>query len=271
MSDIHPTAIVDPKAKIDPTAKIGPYAVIGEDVEIGAGTSVGPHAVVEFARIGKNNRLFSGCYVGTAPQDLKYAGEHGLTILGDNNTVREGVTLNRGTKASGKTQIGSNCLFCAYAHVAHDCVIGNNVIMVSFAGLAGHVELGDYTVLSAHVGLHQFVHVGKMVMISAGSKVGKDIPPFCVAQGDRAKLRGLNVVGLRRSGLPREVVKAIREAYRTLFISGQPMEAALAQVRAGTPPPPVVEMLDFIERARKGRGLTMPPSSGEKEQEEVAS
>ncbi len=266
MSDIHPTAIIDESAKIDPSVKIGPFAVIGPDVEIGAGTTIGSHAVVEYARIGKNNRLFSGCYVGTAPQDLKYGGERTLLVMGDNNTVREAVTLNRGTKATGETIIGSNCLFCAFTHVAHDCRIGDNVIMVSLAALAGHVELGDYCVLSAHVGIHQFVRVGRGVMISAGAKVGKDIPPFCTAQGDRAKLRGLNVIGLRRSGLPREAVKAIRAAYRTLFLSGEPMEAALARLKNSSPPPPVQEMISFIERARTERGIVMPDDANSVEE-----
>lgn len=268
MVNVHKTAIVHPSAKLHPSVTIGPYAIIGEDVEIGEGSSVGPHAVVEFARIGKNNRLFSSCYVGTAPQDLKYKGEHGLTIMGDNNTVRECVTLNRGTAASGKTVIGSNCLFCAYAHVAHDCRIGDNVIMVSFSALAGHVELDDYCVLSAHVGIHQFVRVGKMVMASAGSGIGKDVPPFCTVQGNRAKLRGLNIVGLRRAKLPRDVVKAIKDAYRALFLSGETMNAAVAKLKASSPPPPVQEMIQFVEVAQKNRGVTLP-ETGAKQEEEV--
>lgn len=268
MGNIHDTAVIHPTAKLDPTVQIGPYAVIGENVEIGAGTSVGPHAVVEHARIGRDNRLFAGCYVGTAPQDLKYAGEPALLIMGDRNTVREAVTLNRGTKASGKTVIGSNCLFCAFTHVAHDCRIGDNVIMVSLAALAGHVEVGDGCVLSAHVGVHQFVHIGRMAMIAAGSGVGKDVPPFCTVQGDRARLRGLNVIGLRRSGLPRDDVKAIREAYRALFLSGEPLDASLARLKAGSPPAPVSEMIAFIERAHTGRGIIMP-AAGAKEEDEL--
>ncbi|MFC1679618.1 acyl-ACP--UDP-N-acetylglucosamine O-acyltransferase [Elusimicrobiota bacterium] len=270
MGKIHETAIVHASAKLHPSVEIGPYAIIGEDVEIGEGTTVGPHAVVEFARIGKNNRLFSSCFVGTAPQDLKFAGEHGLTVMGDNNIVRECVTLNRGTKASGETVIGSNCLFCAYAHVAHDCRIGNNVIMVSFSALAGHIELGDYCVLSAHVGIHQFVRIGRMAMASAGALIGKDVPPYCIAQGDRAALRGLNVVGLRRSGLPREVVKAIKEAYRAMFLSGDTVEAAIGKLKGSSQPPPAQEMIAFVEAALKGRGVTMPAAAGKTEEEVTA-
>ncbi|MEE8424961.1 MAG: acyl-ACP--UDP-N-acetylglucosamine O-acyltransferase [Elusimicrobiota bacterium] len=269
MSNIHATAVVHPTAKLHPSVVVGPYAIIGEDVEIGEGSTVGAHAIVEFAKIGKNNRLFHGCFVGTAPQDLKYKGERTLLEMGDNNTVREMAQLNRGTDASGKTVIGSNCLFCAFTHVAHDCRIGDHVIMVSFAALAGHVELGDYAVLSAHVGIHQYVRIGKMVMVSAGAAVGKDVPPFCIAQGDRAKLRGLNVVGLRRSKLPREVVKAVREAYRTLFLSGQPMEAALAALK-GSKIELIQYLAQFIETAKKGRGITMPPPPGAQQEEEIA-
>lgn len=257
MSNIHPTAIIDESAKLHPSVVVGPYAIIGEDVEIGEGTTVGAHAIVEFAHIGKNNRLFHGCFVGTAPQDLKYGGERTLLEMGDNNTVREMAQLNRGT-GSSRTVVGSNCLFCAFTHVAHDCRIGDNVIMVSFAALAGHVELGDYSIISAHVGIHQFVRIGRGVMASAGSKIGKDVPPFCTTHGDRAKLRGLNVVGLRRSGLPRNMVKAIRAAYRTLFLSGEPLTAALARLKESSPPPPVAEMIAFIERSQTERGITMP-------------
>jgi UDP-N-acetylglucosamine acyltransferase len=219
---VHATAIVHESAKLHPSVEIGPYAVIGEGVTIGEGTSVGAHAVVEYAEIGKNNRIFHHASVGTAPQDLKFEGEVAPLVMGDNNTVREYCQLNRGTKASGATRIGSNCLFCAFTHVAHDCVIGNHVIMVSFAALAGHVELGDGCVLSAHVGVHQFVRVGHGVMLSAGAKVGKDVPPFCMAQGDRAVLRGVNVVGLRRSKLSSSDVKAVRRAYRDMFLGTSP-------------------------------------------------
>jgi len=157
--NIHPTAIIDPSAKIDPTAQIGPYAIIGEGVTIGAGCSIGAHAVVEHVVMGKENRLFSGCYVGVAPQDLKYAGEKTRLVMGDKNTVRECVTLNRGTAAHGETKIGSNCLFMAYSHVAHDCHIGDGVILVYSVAVAGHVTIGDYTVVGGLAAIHQFLTI----------------------------------------------------------------------------------------------------------------
>lgn len=251
LESIHPTAVVHQTAKIDPSAKIGPCAVIGEDVVIGAGTTVGAHAVVEFATLGKNNRLHPGCYVGTAPQDLKYAGERTRLVMGDNNTVRECVTLNRGTTASGETRIGSNCLFMAYSHVAHDCRVGNNVIVVNSVALAGHVDVGDFAVLGGLAAIHQFVRIGRFAMLGGGSMVGQDVLPFCTTQGDRAKLRGLNTLGLRRAGLPRESIAAIKDAYKTLFLSGLTQEQALEKLKP-SPIAEVQELVRFIEGAKRG-------------------
>lgn len=266
--NIHPTAIVHPTAKIDPSAKVGPYAVIGEDVVIGADCQIGAHAQVEFTHMGKGNRIMGGSFIGVPPQDLKYAGEKTRLVMGDNNTVRETATLNRGTTATGETRIGNNCLIMAYAHVAHDCRIGNNVILVNSVALAGHVEIGDYAVLGGISAVHQFVRLGSFVMVSGGSMVGKDVPPFCTAQGDRATLRGLNVVGLRRSGLPRPTVAAIRETYKTLFMRGLTIENAIAELKAGSPPKEVLAMLSFIEGSK--RGITRPASDATSEEEALA-
>lgn len=266
MSGIHPTAVVHPTARIDPAATIGPYAIIGEDTVIGAGTSVGAHAVVEFATVGKNNVLFPGCFVGTAPQDLKYAGERTRLRLGDGNKVRECVTLNRGTSATGETVIGSSCLFMAYSHVAHDCRIGDGVIVVNSVGIAGHVEVGDNTVIGGIAGIHQFTRIGRYCMISGGSMIGKDVPDFCTCQGDRATLRGLNLLGMRRAGMGRETVAAVKEAYKTLFLSGLRLEEAAARLRGAGPLPEVAAMLDFIEASKRG---VMRPAVGAEAEEEV--
>ena len=190
---IHPTAVIHATAKIDPTVQIGPYAVIGEGTVLGPRVTVGPHAVVEFADVGEGCRIFSGAYVGTAPQDLKYRGESTRLILGPGCTVREAVTLNRGTAATGVTKIGARCLFMAYSHVAHDCIIGNEVILANSVAVAGHCEVGDWTILGGMVGLHQFVRVGKLAMIGAGAMVPLDIPPYALAWGDRARLSGLKL------------------------------------------------------------------------------
>ncbi|MFA6029942.1 MAG: acyl-ACP--UDP-N-acetylglucosamine O-acyltransferase [Elusimicrobiota bacterium] len=254
MSDIHPSAVIHPSAKIDPTAVIGPGAVIGEDAVIGAGTVVGAHAVVEFAALGKNNRLSPGCFVGTPPQDVKYAGERTRLTMGDNNVVREAVTLNRATPATGMTRIGSNCMFMAYSHVAHDCQIGNNVILVNSVALAGHVHIGDNAILGGLCAVHQFTRIGRFCMAGGGSMIGKDLPPFCLCQGDRARVRGLNLVGLRRAGFSRDAITAVKRAYKTLFLAGLRLEEALASLKAEKPGPEVLELLSFIETPTK-RGV----------------
>lgn len=267
ITNLHPTAVIDPSARIHRSAKIGPYAVIGEDVVIGENCLVGAHAHVEFTHMGRDNRLLPGCFVGGPPQDLKYGGERTRLVMGNNNTVREAVTLNRGTSAHGQTRIGDNCLFMAYSHVAHDCLIGNNVVVVNSVAVAGHVEIGDFAVLGGLAAIHQFVKIGRFCMLGGGAMVNKDVPPFCLAQGDRAALRGLNLLGLRRAGFPRDEVSAIKEAYKTLFLSGLTQAEALAKLKSRAQPAPVLEMLDFIERSK--RGVTRP-RAGAAQDEEVA-
>ncbi len=249
---IHPTAVIHPSARLDPSVDVDPCAVIGPKTVIGPGCLIGPHCVVEYATLGRDNKLVAACYVGTPPQDIKYRGEATRLVMGDRNTVREGVTLNRGTTATGETRIGSGCLFMTQSHVAHDCRVGNGVILVNATGLAGHVEVGDNAVLSGLVGIHQFVRVGRLSMTSAGSMIGKDILPFCTAQGDRSSLRGLNLVGLRRAGFKPPAIRALRNAYAVLFLKGLRLDDAVAQLRAASPPPEVCEMLDFIATTKRG-------------------
>ncbi|MEK7858428.1 MAG: acyl-ACP--UDP-N-acetylglucosamine O-acyltransferase [Elusimicrobiota bacterium] len=267
MSAVHPTAIIDPGAKIDPSVKIGPYAVIGEDVVIGAGTTIGAHAVIEFTHMGKDNRILPGAFVGGPPQDLKYAGERTRLVMGDKNLVRECVTLNRGTSATGETRIGSGCLFMAYSHVAHDCRVGDGVILVNSVPLAGHVEVGDGAILGGSSAVHQFVRIGRMAMISGGSMVGKDVPPFCTAQGDRAMLRGLNSLGLRRAGLKADVLRALKAAYKTLFFSGRTLDLTLPELQAPGNPKEVVELAAFIAASK--RGITRPAAGAQQEDAEL--
>jgi len=265
---IHPTAVVHPGAQLDASVEVGPHAVIGPETIIGPGCVIGPHCVVEHATLGRENRLVASCFVGGPPQDLHYQGEPTRLIMGDRNWVREGVTLNRGTTATRETRIGSGCLFMALSHVAHDCRVGNNVIMANATGLAGHVQVADNAILSTMIGVHQFTRIGRMVMISAGSMIGKDVPPFCVAQGDRAHLRGLNLVGLRRSGMKPPTIRAMKDAYVTLFQSGLRLEEAVAQLRAASPIPEVAEILDFIAATK--RGVTRPLSGRPEAEEETA-
>jgi len=263
----HPSAVIHPGAKIDPSCEIGPGAVIGEDVIMGPGCTVGAHAIVEHVHMGRNNKLHPGCYVGTAPQDLKYKGEKTRLVMGDNNTVRECVTLNRGTHATGETRIGSGCLFMAYSHVGHDCRLGNNVILVNSVALAGHVTIGDHTVVGGLAAVHQFQTIGKLCMVGGGSMINKDMPDYCLCQGYPAKLRGLNVLGLRRAGLPREAVAAIKDAYRTIFTSGLRLEDALAQLKALNRPE-LAGMIAICEGSK--RGVMRPAADAEEEEEALA-
>jgi UDP-N-acetylglucosamine acyltransferase len=266
---IHPTAVVDPSAKIDPTAEIGPYAIIGPETVIGARTKVGAHAVVEYATLGTDNVLHAGCYVGTAPQDLKYAGEKTRFIMGDKNVVRECVTMNRGTaQGGGVTKVGNNCLFMACSHVAHDCVVGNGVIVVNAVLLAGHVTIGDGAVLGGMCAIHQHSRIGRLAMLGGASMNGQDVLPFANTQGDRATMRGINMLGLKRAGVPPESRTALKDAYKTLFLSGLTQVDALAKLKAGKVDPIVQEWIDFIESAGK-RGY-MRPAVGATELEEAA-
>ncbi|NLO90466.1 MAG: acyl-ACP--UDP-N-acetylglucosamine O-acyltransferase [Elusimicrobia bacterium] len=253
---IHQLAVVDPSAKLDEGVEVAPFAVIKADVEIGSGTYVGPHSVIECARIGKNNYFHASVYLGAPPQDFSYKGEKTLAIIGDGNIIREGASVHRGSAATGETRVGSRCMLMANTHVGHDCRVGNDVIMVNYAGLAGHVLVEDKAILSGHTAIHQFTRVGCMCMIGAGSMVTKDIAPYCIAQGDRAGLVGLNLVGLRRAGLPRESIHSMKHVYKTLFMSGLRVQEAVAKLQGEQLSPEARHMLDFCSQGK--RGLTRP-------------
>jgi len=252
---IHATAIVHPGAKIAANVEIGPYAVIGEHVSLGEGTTVGPHAVIEgWTEIGRDNRIFQFASVGAAPQDLKFHGEKSFLRIGDRNMVREFVTLHRGTESGGgETIIGSDNLFMAYSHVAHDCVVGNRVILANGATLAGHVQVDDFAILGGLSAVHQFTRVGAHVMVSGGSMVAQDIPPYTIAQGDRAKTVGLNLVGLKRRGFSEEAMRAIKKAYKIIFRSGLRQEEALQKIAAEVVSgPELAVFVEFIKNSQRG-------------------
>lgn len=252
---IHPTAIVHPGARIGANVEIGPYAVIGEHVVIGDGTSVGPHSVIEgWTEIGRDNRIFQFASVGAAPQDLKFRGEQSWLRLGDRNTVREFVTLHRGTADGGaETVIGSNNLFMAYAHVAHDCRVGNHVILANAATLAGHVQVDDHAILGGLSAVHQFTRIGIHAMISGGSMVNQDITPYTIAQGDRAQPVGINLVGLKRRGFSEETIRSIKQAYKLVFRSGLRLESALEQLDADAERiPDLAVFVNFIKESQRG-------------------
>jgi UDP-N-acetylglucosamine acyltransferase len=249
---IHPSVVIHPTAQIAGGVEIGPYVVLGENVIIHPRVRIGPHAVVEFAEIGEGCQIHAGAFVGTAPQDLKYRGEQTRVVLGPGCVVRECVTLNRGTAATGETRIGARCLFMAYSHVAHDCILGNEVIMANSVAVAGHVEIGEGAIIGGLVGLHQFVRVGKLAMIGAGAMVPLDIPPFTLAWGDRARLNGLNLIGLRRRGYNATSVTALKEAYRELFFSNRPIKELLADYSLRTLSEPVQELVNFLQQSSRG-------------------
>ena len=253
---IHQTAIIDKSAEIEKDVVIGPYAIIGQNVKIRSGSSVGAFSVIEYAEIGKNCKIFSSAFVGTAPQDLKYNNEPTKIIIGDDCIIRESVTLNRGTLSRGFTSIGRGCLFMAYSHVAHDCVIGNNVIMANCATLAGHVEVSDSVIIGGLAAIHQFVRIGRFSMVGGGAMVVLDVPPFCQTQGDRAKLVGLNIVGLKRHGFTEQQVRDIKSAYKTIFTSGLMVAEAINQLHTAKPSNEIKEFTDFIKNSK--RGITRP-------------
>jgi UDP-N-acetylglucosamine acyltransferase len=252
---IHPTAIVHSAARIDEGVSIGPYAVIGEHVSIAAGTTVGPHSVIEgWTEIGRDNRIFQFASVGADPQDLKFHGEQSFLRIGDRNTVREFVTLHRGTEdGGGETVIGDDNLFMAYSHVAHDCRVGNRVILANAATLAGHVVVDDHAILGGLSGVHQFTRIGSHAMISGGSVVVQDIVPFIIAQGDRAKPAGLNLVGLKRRGFSDSTLHDLKTAYKLVFRSGLRLEEALAKVAAELDETPELKTFtEFISNSHRG-------------------
>jgi len=254
-TQIDPKAFVMDGAQLDPGVVVGPFSVIGSDVRIGADTVIGPHVVIEGkTTIGAENRIFQFASVGAIPQDLKYGGENSELIIGDRNRIREFVTVNKGTGGGGMvTTIGNDNLLMAYTHIAHDCCIGNGVILANAATLGGHVTLEDGSIIAGLSGIHQFCRVGRMAFVGAGSIVVLDVPPFTTVQGDRAKLSGLNVEGLKRKGFSGDQINSLKKAYRTLFRSGMVLEEAVLSVRSELSGDSNVELLiEFVSASRRG-------------------
>jgi UDP-N-acetylglucosamine acyltransferase len=224
---------VHPNARIAPNVSIGSFVTIYEDVEIGEGTWIGPNVVImDGARIGKNCKIFPGAVIAGIPQDLKFRGEITTAEIGDNTSIREFVTVNRGTASKGSTIVGSDCLLQAYSHVAHDCVLKNNVILGSFAGLAGEVEVDDYAIISPYSAAHQFSKIGKYAFIAGGSLVRKDVPPYVLVANEPLSYAGVNSVGLRRRGFSNEKINEIQDIYRYVFQKGLNTTQALAHIEA---------------------------------------
>ena len=254
MNNIHNTAIIEEGAILGDNITIGAFTIIGKDVKIGDGTVIDSHTVIAGkTTIGKNNHIFSHASIGTIPQDLKFNGEDVELIIGDNNKIREYTLFNPGTIGGGSiTKIGDNNLFMGYVHVAHDCIIGNNCIFANGATLAGHVECDDFVVIGGLTPVHQFCKLGTQVMVGGASAVSQDIPPFCLAEGNKAVLRGLNLTGLRRRFDKREDIDAIKHAYRELFESGKPLQEVAQELFENDENKHVKELANFVLNTKRG-------------------
>lgn len=252
---VHPSALVNPGARLASDVEIGPYSIVGPSVEVGEGSWIGAHVVLDGrVRIGRRNRIFHFASIGAPPQDKKYAGEDTAVEIGDGNTIREYVTINRGTaQDAGVTRLGDDNWVMAYVHFAHDCQIGSKTIFANACQLAGHVTVGDWAIFGATTLVHQFVHVGAHAFTGMGTYLPQDLPPFITAAGNMAKPYGINSEGLRRRGFSAQTILGLKRAYRTLYRSGLGLEEACRQLEAQAPAcPPVQAILDFIRRSQRG-------------------
>lgn len=251
---IHETAVVHPGARLGKDVEIGPYAVIGENVLIGDGTKIGAHAVIDgWTSIGKNCVIFPSASIGSEPQDLKFKGEKSYVFIGDNTKIREFATVNRATGEGEETRIGSHCLLQAYTHVAHNCIVGNHVIMSNAATLAGHVIVEDRAVIGGLAGVHQFVKIGRNVMVGGLTKITQDIPPFVIVDGNPAKVRGLNNVGIARAGVDETARRNLKKAYKLLYRSGLSLAQAIAMMEQELESGEEIEhMMRFLRNAERG-------------------
>jgi UDP-N-acetylglucosamine acyltransferase len=252
---IHATAIVDSKAELDANVEVGPYSIIRKNVFIGAGTVIGPHVMIEpYVTIGRDCHIFQYAAIGAPPQSLKFKGEKSDVKIGRGTIIREFVTVHRGTEfGGGLTEVGEENFLMAYTHIAHDCMTGKKVIFANNATLAGHIIVGDNATIGGLVAIHQFVRIGNYAYVGGKSAVVKDIPPYVIASGDRAKLHGLNTVGLKRHGFSQETLSLLKKAYRIIFRIGITLNEAIERIKAEVEQiPEVVNLIDFIKSSRRG-------------------
>ncbi len=254
MVEIHPTAVVSDKAELGTHVVVGPYAVIEDDVIIGDGCQIGPHVYVHSGtRLGQRVRVEKGAVLGTDPQDLKYGGEKTYLEIGDDTTIREFATLNRGTDFHYKTVVGKNCFLMAYVHVAHDCIIGDNVVIANSVQMAGHVEIDDFAGIGGLTAIHQFVRIGKHCFVGGGLRVTKDVPPYVLAMGDPIRYGGTNFVGLKRRGFSSETLRLIKRAYRTVYQSNLKLRDAIQTLKNEFPEQEEIhEIVSFLEKSERG-------------------
>lgn len=250
----QPLAYIHPAAKIDPSVVIDPFVTIDQNVEIGEGTRIGSNVtILEGARIGRNCKIFPGAVISAIPQDLKFRGEETTAIIGDNTTIRECVTVNRGTAARGRTVVGNNCLIMAYSHVAHDCIVGDNVIISNATQLAGEVIVDNFAVIGGGSLIHQFCHIGPHVMLQGGALVNKDIPPYVKAAREPIAYAGVNSIGLRRRNFSNDTIREIQDIYRYLYLSSMNVSDAIERIEAELPATKERdEIILFIKNSKRG-------------------
>ena len=267
-SSVHPTAVVDPRARLGHGVEIGPYAVIGAEVEIGEGSRIGPHVVIDGrVRMGKGNRIFPGACIGLEPQDLKYDGAPTEVVMGDGNTIRECVTINRATHEGEQTRLGSGNLLMAYSHLGHNCQLGDRIVIANGVAVAGHVVIGDRAVIGGVLGIHQFVHIGTLAMVGGMSRIDRDCPPFMMIEGHPGRVRGLNRVGLRRSGLMEkdggDQLRQLQEIWQLIYRGDRVLVEALAEARRRSLLPAAEELCAFLEASiGPGRRGPLPAQRG---------
>lgn len=253
LSRIHPTAVIDPKAELDPSVEVGPYSVIEAGVQIGPGTRIGPHVHIQGMTV-----VGGDCFIGTfstighAPQHIAYRGEPRWLRIGDRTHIREYVTIHRAYQEGQGTTIGTDCMLMDFAHIGHDCHIGNGVIMVNNSGLAGHAEIGDRAFISGYSGVHQFCRVGRLAFIGGFEKINKDVPPFVMIDGEPARIRALNSVGLRRAGFSADTQKQLRRVFKHLYLTHQPIRLAIAELASEALCPEARELIEFYDGGKRG-------------------
>lgn len=271
---IHPTAAIHPGAELHPTVQVGPYVVIGKEVKVGSETTIGAHVVLEGpTEIGARNQIFPGAAIGLEPQDLKYNGGASMVKIGDGNRIREYVTINRATHTGEATLIGNNNLLMAYAHVGHNCIIEDSVTIANGVALAGHIHIESRATISGVLGVHQFVHIGKLAMVGGMSRIARDVPPYMLVEGNPARVRSLNIVGLRRAGIAEieegQVYRSLKKAFRILYRSDLTLNRALEQLELIADSEYVQHLLQFLRmsqiKPRRGSipGQQMPHNDEE--------
>lgn len=255
---IHPTAVIHPNAELHPTVQVGAYAVIGEQVKVGAGTTIGHHVILEgWTEIGARNQIYPGAVIGLAPQDLKYQGAVSYVRMGNDNIIREYVTINRATYAEEETRLGDGNLLMAYVHIGHNCVIGDKTVIANGVALAGHVTIESMARISGILGIHQFVHIGQLSMVGGMTRVERDVPPFMLVEGNPSRVRSLNGIGLKRAGFSSEDLSILKKAFRILYRSGERLETRLEQLDLLPDNPHLQHLQQFVRLSTtaKRRGL----------------